>query len=1060
MADQTKGTSRSIYIDSSAAEAAMRRLQTEGDKLKAKIDAGELAGKNMNKELAKLDQVNEKIKSVQQQLDGGMKPTLIQQQNLVRQLGNELARLSESDPAFKAKLENYKKQNAELAQMRDRLYKISDAEQSIKEHAGGFEKVFTHVAEAITSFFIIEKVADGLKELFTGSIEEADQAAEAVDGLRVALTNAGRLDVFERLIGKADEFAEKYKRLDNDDITKVFTKLVDYGRLTEKQMTAVTDVIINFAAKQRISLEDSTNVITKALEGSGKELKTYGINIKEAKNFTERYSQVITVLGEKVRGAEAAFEETNKGIREGFQQRLRDIKEDIGKFLYSLTGLEQQHFKTAVAAAKDASEAGNLLARYQELSQKTHLTTAEKKELEKITTTLASKFGDSVIEVDKETGALKLNVQATKDLIAQKLLLANSKAVEIAGKLNKAQEDEAANTEKNTKNAKLYNQALKDLGTTQADINKKISVINAGGASVRVDERSPEEKQLDSFIGVINETGEAAKKNRKDIADYTKQLEQLGFSADQVNKLLNPQSDNKPIGIVPPKLPSAEELKKAEENRAKLKELVREMQKSINESALPPLEAAEKNSLLELQKDLAEILKTTAGNTQADIDAAIATAQLKSKDNFLKEFRKLHKIVKETPILIPPPSFDEKEFEKNLKSQTLKPGGIVDRVTSFFRRDKIAKDKLAILKAEPGSKEELQARLNLLREEQQKEIESTEHSEAEIAEIRTRYRQQENQLIVEHFADKVKQYLQFAQQLIGIFDQINQAQNNRENAQLQADIKNNDRRRKDIEKLSKSKVITEIEAKRQIAAIDQEEQKKKDELEKKQLERGRRIAIAQALVNGAMGITAVLAAKPGIADILSLSAFRAINIAFTVATTAAQIAAISGQKFAKGGIPDGASHSEGGIKLFDTKSKRVVGEMEGGEPYMILSKNFRRNNPDFIAAALDSSMNRNGARIRPFWQARPYSHLSYKDITASQSFVRRFENGGIVPSSSGNSSSGNQPIITQGDEEMKTILRAVLERLENPVAPNVTFSLSQLEDAQAQKVRIINEATA
>ena len=75
--------------------------------------------------------------------------------------------------------------------------------------------------------------------------------------------------------------------------------------------------------------------------------------------------------------------------------------------------------------------------------------------------------------------------------------------------------------------------------------------------------------------------------------------------------------------------------------------------------------------------------------------------------------------------------------------------------------------------------------------------------------------------------------------------------------------------------------------------------KKKEEIEKKFAKKQKGIAIASALINGALGITKSFAQLGPIAGI--------IGAALVAATTAAQIAVISSQSFAKGGIVSGTS---------------------------------------------------------------------------------------------------------------------------------------------------------
>jgi phage-related minor tail protein len=99
---------------------------------------------------------------------------------------------------------------------------------------------------------------------------------------------------------------------------------------------------------------------------------------------------------------------------------------------------------------------------------------------------------------------------------------------------------------------------------------------------------------------------------------------------------------------------------------------------------------------------------------------------------------------------------------------------------------------------------------------------------------------------------------------------------------------------------------------------------RKDAIDREFRQREKKRAISQAILNGALAITRILAEVPkgdfGIST--------AILIGLAAAQTAAQVAVISAQQFARGGILRGASHASGGIPA-------VVGgqpvELEGGE---------------------------------------------------------------------------------------------------------------------------------
>jgi TP901 family phage tail tape measure protein len=132
------------------------------------------------------------------------------------------------------------------------------------------------------------------------------------------------------------------------------------------------------------------------------------------------------------------------------------------------------------------------------------------------------------------------------------------------------------------------------------------------------------------------------------------------------------------------------------------------------------------------------------------------------------------------------------------------------------------------------------------------------------------------------------------------------------NAQRRAD-----REAKELEERKESGVITQEQYEAQLLQV-----------QKKAFERKKRMDIAQAIVNGALAMTKVTAQTGILAFGFS---------PFIAAMTAAQIAVIASQKFAKGGLIEkfadggmvnGKSHAQGGEKF--AVGGRVA-ELEGGE---------------------------------------------------------------------------------------------------------------------------------
>lgn len=125
--------------------------------------------------------------------------------------------------------------------------------------------------------------------------------------------------------------------------------------------------------------------------------------------------------------------------------------------------------------------------------------------------------------------------------------------------------------------------------------------------------------------------------------------------------------------------------------------------------------------------------------------------------------------------------------------------------------------------------------------------------------------------------------------------------------------------------------ITEETYNEKLLLLTQEKAKKEQELSRQQAEKEKKQKLAQAVINGALAITNILATMP----MFDFGIAQGIAIATAIASTATQVGVISSAKFAKGGVLKGKSHAEGGVQLF-SKNGNHYGEAEGGE--VILTK--------------------------------------------------------------------------------------------------------------------------
>jgi hypothetical protein len=259
--------------------------------------------------------------------------------------------------------------------------------------------------------------------------------------------------------------------------------------------------------------------------------------------------------------------------------------------------------------------------------------------------------------------------------------------------------------------------------------------------------------------------------------------------------------------------------------------------------------------------------------------------------------------------------------------------------------------------------------------------------------------------------------------------------------------------KKNLQESRKFSVLTQQEYQIQVAKLDKEADDKKNALELKQFERNRKIQIAQTLINSAQAGIKLWAEVP----------FPAVLpvLALLAAQTFAAIDNINAQQpvFEKGGIAQGGRHSDGGISMVDTKSGRKVGEMEGGEPYMILSRDTYKNNKGIVDSLLYTSMYNGGAPIKPSWQTRAYSSIDYSGLSKAGLGRKYLADGGLFTGNQ-NSMGNNVPseVIVHSDPELKLLMSMLMSKLDQPL--NAYISQKRLEDDQEVRYRVLNEARA
>jgi hypothetical protein len=292
-----------------------------------------------------------------------------------------------------------------------------------------------------------------------------------------------------------------------------------------------------------------------------------------------------------------------------------------------------------------------------------------------------------------------------------------------------------------------------------------------------------------------------------------------------------------------------------------------------------------------------------------------------------------------------------------------------------------------------------------------------------------------------------------------IFSTFIQVQNNYENATLQRekkevdnDKKTNDIKRKNLDDRLKHDAISQKDYDAQIKELDDADQKRQDDynkqeadVKKKQFERQKAADLEMAVIRTAVSIATALSQFPGVPLTIPNGILAGI-------LGGAQIAAIASQptpEFESGaktitGIVEGPSHSQGGIKLVDSKTGQVKGEMQGSEG--IFSIPMYENNPEIIDAIFDAA----GKSITP--EDVPGF------ISKVHNFVPQYENGKpagdqITPSSS----ASNPPQRIISNERIDSLKESAINVINKTTIVERDTALTEFKNLTELTLREIKE---
>lgn len=857
-------------------------------------------------------------------------------------------------------------------------------------------------------------------------------------GINVERGSTAFVKILQRIAAEPEKFAKvaglplkEFTKLVNEDMVGAFLRVAEGARKAGADNVTFGRILKELDADGSGAGEVLSKVARNA-DMLGQKIDLATESLKNNNSITDEFNK-------KNNNLAANLQKIGKNIAGWFSNgSMATVLNDIVGSLVKATGpaedLADAFFKQQTEVANLEKNLNPLIQRVDALQNKSKLNKDEQVELNKAISTIASNIPTAITQFDKYGNAIGINTEKAREFIrVQKLMLQEKNREAIADQealLKKLQAEDQLNDKRRpdiVKYTATWNpesvRGTKDFLDRAAALKQRIEAVKAIIGELRGDPlvkelekpagttapEPPEGKITQNLFG----TGDDRKKK---IADARKEYEQLIKNiTDLMNKAI--KSD---FAIQFDKI-----IEDRKEQEKKLQDLLK--RKVIS------------------KQELSDGLKLVEQETAARI-----TKLFRDMDGDTKP---------QVPVEVVP-EFTDQDAEDLAKV-----------VAQGFRnlqkqkRDELAGAELQVLLA-GNPQERLAAQKALLDEEMFWELNNTELTENEKELIRAKYAQKRMDLEQEFWGNMMgvaQTFFDFTAQAMSGLDALYQARNSKEIAAHNAEMIRLDEKKKKVEQNLKSGVITQQEAQIQSTNIQREAAAKERELQLKQFERNKKMQTAQAVINGFQAITATLAkfGPPLPPNFLGIAA-----MALTIASNAANVIGIQSQKptFAKGGIVGGNSrhgsrYGESGIALIDRKTGQEQGEMESGEPYMILSRKFREKNAGLIPRLLEAS--RNGTVV-PMYAARPLSTIDYGAVRQSIS-QRQFATGGIFngpAGASGGADNGkNMSVILEQVSANLSVLaatnRALIEKLSQPIEGYVR--LSQIDDANLVRDRILQE---
>lgn len=221
--------------------------------------------------------------------------------------------------------------------------KVSKLAKDVKKEGGGINKSLGEIGKGFQEalgFGVAGAVVMGveaLKEFGAESVKAFQQSDLAAKQLQGSLENAGQQEYFGNLTTEAEKISKQF-HFTTTDIEKGQSKLLDSGKVTVGQIEKLSPLISDYARKTGKSWDEASEDIVGGLNGQGKALKRYGVDLSKGGTSLENYNSITEGLTKSVKGQAEIFNDSSEGGIAAYSTSVEELQVKLGKKLMPIVG--------------------------------------------------------------------------------------------------------------------------------------------------------------------------------------------------------------------------------------------------------------------------------------------------------------------------------------------------------------------------------------------------------------------------------------------------------------------------------------------------------------------------------------------------------------------------------------------------------------------------------------------------------------------------------------------------------------------------------------------------